>query len=306
MVHASCFWPASASSQSVQSRRPCCITLSAVASMHWCAMNWPVLSMLLQGAFRLVLRINWFLFVHHLMFCTFLVLAFQSQSLFVIKVDLIVSCFATYEFMPYAALIAQRVGALKSACPACHRTQLLLTDTSCSACHPDWPFCAVLWTNASIWQDHCTVLGVSVYVCSVGCITKLHICDLSRHLEQHCWLQKAKAAAHPSNPRLCQIWRHSLLSLPPGATRVAVTVVICVALQLAVDSVKHALQCQQTLQALGAKIMVVVIHIWIYMSKLGWSLAIEHSEAFAMKTSASNMLQRCILHFSCSCERWPA
>ncbi|KAL0021196.1 hypothetical protein WJX77_011567 [Trebouxia sp. C0004] len=38
-----------------------------------------------EGAFRSVLRINWFLFVHHLMFCTFLVLAFQSQSLFVIK-----------------------------------------------------------------------------------------------------------------------------------------------------------------------------------------------------------------------------
>ncbi len=72
--------------------------------------------MLLQGAFRSVLRINWFLFVHHLMFCTFLVLAFQSQSLFVIKVDLIVSCFATYEFMLYAALIARRVGALRSAC----------------------------------------------------------------------------------------------------------------------------------------------------------------------------------------------
>jgi hypothetical protein len=72
--------------------------------------------MLLQGAFRSVLRINWFLFVHHLMFCTFLVLAFQSQSLFVIKVDLIVSCFATYEFLLYAALIARRVQVLKSAC----------------------------------------------------------------------------------------------------------------------------------------------------------------------------------------------
>ncbi len=71
--------------------------------------------MLLQGAFRSVLRINWFLFVHHLMFCTFLVLAFQSRSLFVIKVDLIVSCFATYEFMLYAALIARRVQALRSA-----------------------------------------------------------------------------------------------------------------------------------------------------------------------------------------------
>lgn len=54
------------------------------------------------------------------MFCTFLVLAFQShvQSLFVIKVDLIVSCFATYEFLLYAALISRRVHAMFGAfCP---------------------------------------------------------------------------------------------------------------------------------------------------------------------------------------------
>lgn len=67
---------------------------------------------LLQGAFRAVLHINWFLFVHHLVFCTFLVLAFQSQSIFVIKVDLIVSCFATYEFLLYASLISRRVHTL--------------------------------------------------------------------------------------------------------------------------------------------------------------------------------------------------
>ena len=49
------------------------------------------------------------------MFCTFLVLAFQSESIFVIKVDLIVSCFATYEFLLYATLISRRVQALQSA-----------------------------------------------------------------------------------------------------------------------------------------------------------------------------------------------
>ena len=62
-----------------------------------------------------MLRINWFLFVHHIMFCIFLVLAFQSQSIFVVKVDLIVSCFATYEFLLYACLISRRVFLLKSA-----------------------------------------------------------------------------------------------------------------------------------------------------------------------------------------------
>ena len=49
------------------------------------------------------------------MFCTFLVLAFQSESIFVIKVDLIVSCFETYEFLLYATLISRRVQALQSA-----------------------------------------------------------------------------------------------------------------------------------------------------------------------------------------------
>ena len=49
------------------------------------------------------------------MFCTFLVLAFQSESLFVVKVDLIVSCFATYEFLLYASLISRRVHALQRA-----------------------------------------------------------------------------------------------------------------------------------------------------------------------------------------------
>ncbi len=76
----------------------------------------------LQGFFRSVLRINWFLFVHHLMFCTFLVLGFQSQSNLVVKLDVIVSCFATYKFVLYAALIARRVRALQNSYALLHIT----------------------------------------------------------------------------------------------------------------------------------------------------------------------------------------
>ena len=68
---------------------------------------------LLQGAFRAVLRINYFLFVHHLMFCTIIVFAFQAESIFIVKVGMITSCFATYEFPLYAALIARRTKLLK-------------------------------------------------------------------------------------------------------------------------------------------------------------------------------------------------
>ena len=68
---------------------------------------------LLQGAFRAVLRINCFLFVHHLMFCTIIVFAFQAESIFIVKVGMITSCFATYEFPLYAALIARRTQLLK-------------------------------------------------------------------------------------------------------------------------------------------------------------------------------------------------
>lgn len=68
---------------------------------------------MLQGAFRAVLRINCFLLVHHLMFCTIIVLAFQAESIFIVKVGMITSCFATYEFPLYAALIARRTQLLK-------------------------------------------------------------------------------------------------------------------------------------------------------------------------------------------------
>ena len=59
------------------------------------------------------MRTNTFLVVHHVVFCTFSVLAFQAESLFLLKVNIVVSCFATYEFLLYAALIARKVPALQ-------------------------------------------------------------------------------------------------------------------------------------------------------------------------------------------------
>ncbi len=59
------------------------------------------------------MRTNAFLVVHHVVFCTFSVLAFQAESLFLLKVNIVVSCFATYEFLLYAALIARKVPALQ-------------------------------------------------------------------------------------------------------------------------------------------------------------------------------------------------
>ena len=52
--------------------------------------------------------------------------------------------------------------------------------------------------------------------------------------------------------------------------------------------------------------------LWfIWQSKLGWSLRVfrsicneNNSQQYAAKMKF--MLQRCILHFSCSCEPWPA
>ncbi|KAA6428586.1 MAG: hypothetical protein FRX49_01461 [Trebouxia sp. A1-2] len=63
----------------------------------------------LEGGCRAVMRINTFLVVHHVVFCTFSVLAFQAESLFLLKVNIVVSCFATYEFLLYAALIARKM-----------------------------------------------------------------------------------------------------------------------------------------------------------------------------------------------------
>ena len=62
-----------------------------------------------EGALRSVYRINLFLIIHHLMFCSMLALMLESSSTFVLKVDVILSCFATYEMLLYASLIARRV-----------------------------------------------------------------------------------------------------------------------------------------------------------------------------------------------------
>ncbi len=59
------------------------------------------------------MRTNPFLVVHHVIFCTFSVLALQAESLFLLKVNIVISCFATYEFLLYAALIARKVRALQ-------------------------------------------------------------------------------------------------------------------------------------------------------------------------------------------------
>ncbi len=64
-----------------------------------------------EGAFRAVSHVNVFLIVHHLMFCSLVVLAFEGESPFVLKVSVIVSCFATYEVLLYAALIARKMQA---------------------------------------------------------------------------------------------------------------------------------------------------------------------------------------------------
>ena len=69
--------------------------------------------MWVQGACRAVIHINYFLVLHHVMFCTLSVLAFQAENLFMIKICIITSCFATYEVLLYAALISRKVQALR-------------------------------------------------------------------------------------------------------------------------------------------------------------------------------------------------
>ncbi|KAK9838896.1 hypothetical protein WJX74_005448 [Apatococcus lobatus] len=62
-----------------------------------------------EGSLRSVYRVNVFLIIHHLMFCSMLALMLESTSTFVLKVDVILSCFATYEMLLYASLIARKV-----------------------------------------------------------------------------------------------------------------------------------------------------------------------------------------------------
>ena len=69
-----------------------------------------------------MVRPNAFLIVHHIMFCTLSVLTFQPKSLFIFKVTILLSLFATYEFLLYAALIARRVPSLHK----CFRLLMIL------------------------------------------------------------------------------------------------------------------------------------------------------------------------------------
>ena len=51
------------------------------------------------------------------MFCTLTVLAFQPESLFMLKICIIGSCFATYEVLLYAALISRKISAFSKLFP---------------------------------------------------------------------------------------------------------------------------------------------------------------------------------------------
>ncbi len=64
-----------------------------------------------EGLLRSVIRVNKFLVIHHVSFCAFVLLALQSRFVFVGKAGLILSCFATYEWPPFVALIARRLKA---------------------------------------------------------------------------------------------------------------------------------------------------------------------------------------------------
>ena len=52
--------------------------------------------------------------LHHIVQCAFPVLAFQSQSPFVLKVTVVISCFASYEFLLHAALICSKMPVLRT------------------------------------------------------------------------------------------------------------------------------------------------------------------------------------------------
>lgn len=57
--------------------------------------------------------VDYFLVLHHIVHCAFPVLAFQSQSPFALKLTVVVSCFASYEFLLYAALICSTMPVLR-------------------------------------------------------------------------------------------------------------------------------------------------------------------------------------------------
>ena len=55
---------------------------------------------------------DYFLILHHVVQCALPVLAFQSQSPFVLKLTVVISCFASYEFLLHAALICSKMPVL--------------------------------------------------------------------------------------------------------------------------------------------------------------------------------------------------
>ena len=67
----------------------------------------------LQAGCRSVVDVDYFLILHHLVQCAFPVLAFQSQSPFVLKLTTVISCFASYEFLLHAALICSKMPVLR-------------------------------------------------------------------------------------------------------------------------------------------------------------------------------------------------
>lgn len=67
----------------------------------------------MQGGCRSVVDVDYFLVLHHTVQSAFPVLAFQSQSPFALKLTVVISCFASYEFLLHAALICSSMPVLR-------------------------------------------------------------------------------------------------------------------------------------------------------------------------------------------------
>ena len=105
---ACCSWHAEQDCHKHHTQRACVVQLSAMSSTFaQCSLGRLKLAFCcLQGGCRAIIRINGFLVLHHVMFCTLTVPAFQPESLFMLKICIVGSCFATYEVLLYAALIS--------------------------------------------------------------------------------------------------------------------------------------------------------------------------------------------------------
>lgn len=67
-----------------------------------------------EAGTRAVVDVDYFLILHHIVQCALPVLAFQSESPFVLKLTVVISCFASYEFLLHAALICSKMPLLRS------------------------------------------------------------------------------------------------------------------------------------------------------------------------------------------------